>query len=134
MNRVPDVNRIEGKRQLEKLLQLRQAIDLIPAIAGSSENNIVVREALCAAVTMESIGHRGCSIGSAVVSGLTTLGLVILPSPIFVLARSILYPSRSRMGATTFSAPCSSQRVPTPRDMTVSTSCSTLWTRRMISS
>src|SRR5580704_18457441 len=105
MNRVPDVNRIEGKRQLEKLLQLRQAIDFVPAIAGCCKNNVVVREAFCTPVTMESIGHRGCSIGSAVVSGLTTPGLVILPSPIFVLARSILYPSRSSIGATTFSSP-----------------------------
>src|SRR5205807_4373573 len=133
VNRVAQVHGIERQGHLEKLFQFRHGTFIVLTAARNGENHVIIVKAFRVAETMQRIGH-GYLMALAGSPFFTSTGLVILPSPILVFARSNRYPRRSRMGATTSSSPFSSQRVPTPSATTVSMCCSTSRTRRMISS
>src|ERR1700737_4459641 len=131
MDWITNVYRIKRQRHLEKLFQLGHTVQVILAVAGTGEHDIVVVKTFRIAVTMECVGHR---ISPAGRSFTFSAEFVILPNPVFVFARSNLYPRRFKIGPKTFSLPSLSQRVPAPRAITVSISFSTWRTSSMISS
>src|SRR3954471_10766930 len=107
VQRIAQVHGLEWQGHFQKLLQLRQAAFIVLAPAGNGEDDVIVVKTVGASVSMQSVGHDIAGTGSSFL--LNSSGVfVTLPRPMFVLARSSLYPRRSRIGATTFSSPFSS--------------------------
>src|SRR5581483_5485436 len=129
MARVTQIDRLKRQCHLEEAAELGYRVRVIVAAAGDSEDYVIIAETGRVSEPVQRVGHRFTT------SARSGAGwLLMRPSPTFVLARSRLYPSLSRIGATIASSPAPSQRVPTPNATTVSMRFSTSHTSRIISS
>src|SRR5450432_4051307 len=128
--RIAQVDWAELQGHFQELPQPGNSILVVFSPAAHGKHDKIVAKAGRIAVSMQGVGHLVTTSEDRASAG----RLVIRPSPVLVLARSNLYPSRSRMGASTWSSPSGPQRVPTPRATTVSNSFSASQTSRTISS